>query len=123
MRTVLLFSALAFLPSLLDAQWTHRYPQLTGFSHHVYLEGYELPTLTSGPIDPAPSPDGSKIAFASRGWIWLFDPKTGEATRVTTGAGADSRPAWSPDGKSMAFVRDDTRFTTIVIRELASGSE
>jgi TolB protein len=96
---------------------------LTGMGHHVYLEGYELPTLTAGPIDPAPAPDGSRIAFASRGWLWLFDPKTATATRITNGPGSDSRPAWSPDGKSLAFVRDDTRFTTIVIRELAGGTE
>ena len=65
--------ALALVSSSVRAQWTHRYPMLAGMGHHVYLEGYELPTLTSGPIDPAPAPDGSRIAFASRGWIWLFD--------------------------------------------------
>jgi TolB protein len=107
----------------LAGQWTHRYPKLAGLSHHVYLEGYELPTLTAGPFEPAPSPDGTRIAFASRGWIWLFDPATKEATRLTAGAGIDSRPAWSPDGQRVAFVRDNTKITTIVIRELKSGAE
>ncbi len=92
-------------------------------SHHVYLEGYELPLLTVGPIDPAASPDGHRLAIASRGWIWVLDPKTGEATQVTDGAGIDSRPAWSPDGKRLAFVRDDTHRTTIVTRDLATGAE
>jgi hypothetical protein len=31
-----------------EAQWTNRYPKVNGFNHHVYLEGYELPTLGSG---------------------------------------------------------------------------
>lgn len=35
----------ASVPWALDAQWTNRYPKVEGFSHHVYLEGYELPTL------------------------------------------------------------------------------
>ncbi len=107
----------------LDAQWSHRYPKIAGLSHHVYLEGYELPLLTNGPIDPAPAPDGKQVAFASRGWLWLLDLATGDATRLTTGAGMDSRPSWSPDGRTLAFVRDDTKNTTIVLIELASKSE
>ena len=47
---VLLFASLFHaLPAW--AQWTNRYPKVAGYGHHVYLEGYELPLLTNGPID------------------------------------------------------------------------
>ncbi|MXX73609.1 MAG: hypothetical protein F4205_13905 [Gemmatimonadetes bacterium] len=51
-------ATLTLLPEAASGQWTNRYPRVQGYGHHVYLEGYELPVLTSGPIDPAPSPDG-----------------------------------------------------------------
>jgi hypothetical protein len=54
-------------------QWTNRYPKIANVSHHVYLEGYNLPTLNQGATDPAVSPDGKTLAIAARGWIWLMD--------------------------------------------------
>lgn len=105
-----------------DSQWTNRYPLVDGYNHHVYLEGYELPILSSGPIDPAASPDRQHLAFASYGWIWVLDMETGTSRRVTDGAEVDSRPRWSPDGGSLAFVRDDTNDTSIVIIDLETGA-
>lgn len=118
--TLLLLAALA---GSLEAQWTHRYPKVEGYSHHVYLEGYELPILTSGPMDPAVSPDGNLVAFSARGWIWLLDPASGEARRLTRSGDIDARPAWSPDGRTLAFVRDDGSDTGIVLIEIGTGEE
>lgn len=105
------------------AQWTNRYPRVEGTGHHVYLEGYELPTMNVGPTGPAPSPDGQTVAFSARGWIWTLDVRTGRATRVTDGPEMDFRPAWSHDGAELAFVRDDSRDTWIVVRDLGTGAE
>ena len=106
----------------LEGQWTHRYPQAGG-GHQVYLEGYELPTLTSGPMDPAVSPDGRTVAIASEGWLWLLDVDTGIATQFTDGPAMDSRPAWHPDGSSLVFLRDDGADTWIAARDVETGAE
>ncbi len=118
-----LAAAALLLPLVSQAQWVNRYPLHTGLPFHVYFEGYELPTTAAGPLDVAPSPDGSQLALAARGWLWLLDVKTGVARRVTSGAGSDSRPAWSPDGRSLVFVRDDSRTLSVVLLDLASGRE
>ncbi len=123
MKASTLLCAAMAASSLAGAQWTNRYPRLAGYGHQIYLEGYELPLLTTGPIDPAESPDGKRLVFASRGWLWLFDPATGVATRLTKGAQVDSRPAWSPDGRSIACVRDDGSMLSIVLIDVATGNE
>lgn len=110
------------LAAPLDAQWTHRYTQVGG-GHHVYLEGYELPTLTSGPMDPAVSPDGTRIAVASEGWLWLVDVGTRVARQLTDGAAMDSRPAWAPDGSEVVFLRDDGSDTWIAAVDPDTGEE
>jgi len=57
--------------------------------------------------EPLPSPDGRLVAFISDrdGWDHLYVVPTagGEARPLTHGAYEVSRPAWSPDGKRIAF--------------------
>jgi dipeptidyl aminopeptidase/acylaminoacyl peptidase len=67
--------------------------------------------------DPAWSPDGTTIAFASNRTaepdlnyntdIWTVSAsntdKGKSLVQVTTGAGAEAAPAWSPDGRWIAF--------------------
>lgn len=105
------------------AQWTNRYPKVDGFGHHVYLEGHEFPSLTNGPIDPVASPDGRRLAYADRGFIWLLALDTGVAYRLTKSAAVDSRPRWSGDGNRLAFIRDDGADTSIIVHTLSNGAE
>ena len=97
-RIFVLAVALTFYALPVEAQWTNRYQQLDGYRHHVYLEGFELPTMNAGPTAPAVSPDGTEVAFSARGWIWILDLESGRARRLTDGAEMDFRPAWSPAG-------------------------
>ncbi len=59
--------------------------------------------------DPALSPDGKLVAYASdrsgEGHldIWLQQVATGEAVRLTRDPADDSEPAFSPDGSRIAF--------------------
>lgn len=53
---------------------------------------------------PAISPDGKTIAFCYKGDIFLVNSEGGRATQLTTHPAYDSRPVWSPDNKTLAFV-------------------
>lgn len=117
------FCVSVLLAASASAQWTHRYPKVDGFGHHVYLEGHEFPSLTSGPIDPAASPDGTTVAYADRGFIWLLNTTNGVATRLTKSAEVDSRPRWSPDGMRIAFIRDNGADTQIIVHAFADNGQ
>jgi TolB protein len=58
-----------------------------------------------GASDPSWSPNGEEIAFSLFGSIWRMPAGGGEARQVTSGTGYDAGAAWSPDGRSIAFVR------------------
>ncbi|MBY8824133.1 CehA/McbA family metallohydrolase [Sphingomonas colocasiae] len=111
------------VPQSASAEWINRYPRVSTLPLQVYLEGYNLPTFATSPTDPAPSPDGKSVAFAARGWLWIMDIATREARRVTRGASVDARPTWSPDGHSIAFMRDSGRDTGLWLLDVASGRE
>jgi dipeptidyl aminopeptidase/acylaminoacyl peptidase len=98
---------------------------------HLYL--YDIASkkhepLTTGTFDetsPAWSPDGSRIAFIRRHGdgdidkapntdVFVIDARTGaQPVRLTaTTAHEGGRPAWSPDGRTVAYLLgDETKFS------------
>jgi dipeptidyl aminopeptidase/acylaminoacyl peptidase len=81
----------------------------------VPVGGAEAKQLTDGDWDdgePAWSPDGARIAFASnrtagRDWndasdVWVVGANGGRAKKLTQGREALGAPAWSPDGRWVA---------------------
>ncbi|PIQ95534.1 MAG: hypothetical protein COV67_14365, partial [Nitrospinae bacterium CG11_big_fil_rev_8_21_14_0_20_56_8] len=71
------------------------------------------PVLEGPGVNPAPSPDGRYLAYASPGGfqsIWILDLQNGNKVRITEGPFIDASPSWSPDGRALFFVRyeDDT---------------
>jgi hypothetical protein len=105
-----------------------------GFSNLFMIDadGRNLRQLTTGPyagLMPAWSPDGRKIAFVSdRGpntdvsllkfgkWqINIFDLQSATVETLPNQGGKNLNPAWSPDGKSLAFISDRTGIAQIFL--------
>src|SRR5205814_10212939 len=62
-----------------------------------YEDPAESRSFTAGFRTPAWSPTGSRIAFASRGQIWVVDADGRNARALTRGAGERRDPSWSAD--------------------------
>ncbi len=63
------------------------------------------------------SPSGARAAFEFRGEIVTVPAEKGDARNLTeTTAVHETAPAWSPDGKSIAYVSDEGGENRIVVR-------
>jgi Tol biopolymer transport system component len=84
--------------------------------------------LTATPereLDPAWSPDGTKLAFArihdGNADLYLLEPASGAVTRLTEHSGYDAEPSWSPGGWRLAFVSDRLGNRDIYVMRFVKG--
>jgi len=79
------------------------------------------PRKALGIVRPVISPDGTQVAFAAVGDIYVM-PIGGAAVNVTKDAALDTDPSWSPDGASLVYSSDkDSEQLQLWIRDLKSG--
>src|SRR5687768_6939537 len=72
--------------------------------------------------EPSISPDHKEIAFVSGGDVWTVPAQGGEARLLVSHEANETRPLYSPDGQSLAFVSDRTGAGDIYVLSLAAGT-
>ena len=71
-----------------------------------YTSKIEFPTDEGTWLSVDIAPDGTRLIFDLLGDLYTLPIAGGEATRITSGPAYDSQPAFSLDGKHIAFVSD-----------------
>ncbi len=77
------------------------------FSDGSVPDSLERHYVSRTSVEPARSPDGTKVAFGSfrdgNREIYVMDADGGDPVNLTRHDAYDSNPAWSPDGRRIAF--------------------
>lgn len=80
------------------------------------------PRKTLGIVRPVISPDGTRIAFAAVGDIYVMPAAGGSPVNLTKDAALDTDPSWSPDGSSLVYSSDkDSAHLQLWIHNFKTG--
>ena len=78
----------------------------------------------AGQVDYALAPNGKRTLFSARGDIYSVPTENGATRDLTATQNADEdHPAWSPDGKLVAYTTDSTGDQQIAVRPAEGGAE
>jgi TolB protein len=88
--------------------------------------GRVLTTLPGGALDPAWAPDGSWLAFAGHdGYgieIFAAQPDGSSVTRLTSEGQLERSPAFSADGRHIAYLSNRTGFFEVWVVDIHADS-
>ena len=79
------------------------------------------PQRVKGISFPALSPDARQVAFGALGQLWLLRLGQAQPQALTQDASAKLGPAWSPDGRHLAYACDRSGSLQLWLHDLASG--
>jgi Tol biopolymer transport system component len=85
-------------------------------------EQVELVDGTGDEVNPAVSPDGTKVAYNKGEDIWVANSDGSNAINLTQHLAIERRPSWSPDGTKIAFLLGSRREPGRSCREAAGGA-
>jgi len=85
------------------------------------VQGAEQEHIRLG-SDPVLSADGSMLAFAWRGDIWVVPSEGGIARQVTQHPAGDRQPVFSPDGSEIAFISDRDAGSQVYVKQATDVS-
>ena len=95
----------------------------TAYAHRKRDFTSTAPRQVLGIVRPVISPDGTQIAFAAVGDIYVM-PVGGKPVNVTKDQALDTDPAWSPDGSQLVYSSDkDSDHLQLWIRDMRDGPE
>ena len=73
-------------------------------------------------MDPAESPDGKKLVFSAMTHLYTMELPSGTPQRFTSGNAHEFQPAWSPDGKAIAYVTWSSEGGQLWKKSVSGGS-
>ena len=85
--------------------------------------GVAGPQPVRGIVNPAISPDGTRVVFAAVGDLWVANVNGGQPQRITNDPALDTGAMWSPDGKSIVYSSDRVGGMNLWIHDVASSTD
>ena len=87
--------------------------------HDFDLKG---PQQALGIVTPMLSPDGDHVVFQALNDLWNMEIGR-KPRRLTNDSFYEVEPAWSPDGRQLAYSSDKAGTQDIYVRDMSTGSE